>query len=403
MSKIRLAIVGCGGMGNRHFGGFVELTRAGLSDFELVAVCDPVREKAEGLAQNAEEELGKKPAVAERLEELEAVGVQAIDVVSIPWSHHTVAIEALQRGWHVMVEKPMGVTVRACKRIMEAADSSKGVLSVAENNHFSPTNLVGRELLRTGAVGTPRSILQHSIGGGSVISHSTPWRYYRRAGGPLLDFGVHDTYIIEYLMGDVDSVYAQARLHEKVRSGKAGAEDIQPDAEDAAYATFLFSNGAIGQYIEDHGGHGKGLNQRVVYGSKGSLHFSGDRSGKPVILRADGQGTIDDERILDLIPEFRLPEAVAALFGGERLWHFECSSRETDRKLLAVEYADFAESILKGKSPEVDTHLAARSVGLTYAMLESSRLGRHVTMEEVMKEEVSTYQDEVNEMLGLAG
>ena len=45
-------------MGNRHLAGFVELTRSGLNDFELVAICDIVRENAQKLAQRAEEELG---------------------------------------------------------------------------------------------------------------------------------------------------------------------------------------------------------------------------------------------------------------------------------------------------------------------------------------------------------
>ncbi len=55
----RLAIVGCGVMGTRHFAGLAELIKAGLSDFELAAVCDLVPESAEKLAQRAEEELGK--------------------------------------------------------------------------------------------------------------------------------------------------------------------------------------------------------------------------------------------------------------------------------------------------------------------------------------------------------
>ena len=394
-----MAIVGCGGMGNRHLAGLVELTRAGLSDFELVAACDPVRENAQLLAQRAEEQLGGKPVVVERLEQLESVGVQAIDATTVPWNHHTVAIEALQRGWHVVVEKPMGLTVRACRLMLEAADSSQGVLSVAENFHYDPMNRIGRELLLTEAIGAARLMVHNSVGGGAGII-ITPWRHYKRGGGPLLDVGVHSTYVTEYLMGEVDSVYAQARLHEKVRKDKEGAE-IEPDAEDAVYATFLFRSGAAGQYIEDHAGHGQGLWQRVIYGSRGSLHLPGDRTGKPITLTIDGEGSISDERILDFIPEFRLDKVTAALFGGERIWHYDLPFPEIDRKLLAVEYADLAESILKGRLPEVGPMRAARAVGLTYAMLESSRLGRPVTMEEVMKEEISAYQDEINRSIGL--
>ena len=399
MGKIRLAIVGCGVMGNRHFAGFVELTRAGLSDFELVAVCDIVREKAQKLAQQAEEELGKKPAAVENLEELASMNVQAIDAVTVPWNHHTLAIEALERGWHIMVEKPMGVTVRACKLMLEAAQNSTGVLSVAENFHYDPMNRLGRELVRTGAIGTPRLMIHNNVGGGTGII-VTPWRHYKRGGGSLLDVGVHNTYVTEYLMGEVESVYAHTRLHEAIRKNREGVE-IEPDAEDAVYATLLFQNGAVGQYIEDHAGHGQGTRQRVIYGSKGSLHLPGDRSGNPITITLDGKGAISDERVLEFVPEFHLNRVTAALFGGERLWRYEFPFPEIDRKLLAVEYADFAEAILEGRPAEVDLTKAARSVGVPYAMLESSKLGRPVTMEEVMAGEVSAYQDEINKTIGL--
>jgi predicted dehydrogenase len=399
LSKIRLAIVGCGVMGNRHLAGLVELSRAGLSEFELVAVCDPVRESAQILARRAEEQLGGNMVIAENLEELASAGVQAIDSTTVPWVHHTIAVEALQRSWHVMVEKPMGLTVRACKLMLEAADNSQGVLSVAENFHYDPMNRIGRELLRAEAIGKPRFMIHNSVGGGDRII-VTPWRHYKRGGGPLLDVGVHNAYVTEYLLCEVESVYAQTRLYEKIRRGKDN-EEIEADAEDAVYATLLFSSGATGQYIEDHAAHGQGLWQRIIYGSAGSMHLPGDRSGKPITLTLDGKGTIADERILDFIPDFRLDSITASLFGGERIWRYDLPFPEIDRKLLAIEYADFAESILKGRPPEVDLMAAARSVALPYAMLESSRIGRAVTVKEVMNEEVSAYQDEINRSIGL--
>ena len=399
MSKIRLAIAGCGVMGTRHLAGLVELDRAGLSDFELVAACDPIRERAQKLAQTAKDQLNREPAVVEKLEDLASVGVQAIDSTTVPWSHHTIAIEALQRGWHIMVEKPLGLTVKACKIMMEAADGSQSILSAAENFHYDPMNRIARELVRTGAIGMPRLMMQNSIGGGNRII-VTPWRHYKRGGGPILDVGVHAAYVTEYLMGEVETVYAQARLHESVR--RSQDEEIRPDAEDAVYATFVFSSGAAGQYIEDHAGHGQGLRQRIIYGSKGSLNLPGDRSGNPISLTLDGKKAISDQGILDFIPDFRLDRITAALFGGDRIWRYQFPFPEIDRKLLAIEYADFSESILKGQRPEVDLMVAARSVALPYAMLESSQLGRPVTMEEVMAGEVSAYQDEINREIGLS-
>ena len=398
MSKIRLAIVGCGVMGNRHLNGFLELAKSGLSNFELVAACDLVRENAESLAKRAEESLGGKITPVVKLNDLKGVGVNAIDVTVVPWEHHTVAIKAMQNGWHVMVEKPLGVTVKTCRLIIETAERSGCVLSVAENFHYDPINILGKELLEAGVIGTPRLMLQNNVGGGSGII-VTPWRHYKRGGGPLLDVGVHYTYVTEYLMGEVESVYAHTRLHERIRS--AGKTSLQADAEDAAYAVLTFKNSAVGQYIEDHAGHGQGLWQRVIYGSNGSLNLPSDRSGKPVVAILDDKGTINNERILELIPDYHLEDMTAKLFGGERIWHYDFPFSEIDGKLLAVEYYDFAESILKGRSPGVNSYQAKRSVGLTYAMLESAKLGRSVTMDEIMSEKVTTYQDEINDIIGL--
>ena len=58
MTQIRLAIVGCGGMGHRHLYGLAELHRAGWDDFALVGACDPVRANADSLADQAAEFFG---------------------------------------------------------------------------------------------------------------------------------------------------------------------------------------------------------------------------------------------------------------------------------------------------------------------------------------------------------
>lgn len=397
-NKIRLAIVGCGIMGNRHLSGLLELNRVGLCNFDLIAVCDPVIENASALAKRAEEKLGTKIFVTSNLEELEIHDVQAIDITTVPWVHHTIAVSAMERGWHVMVEKPMGLTVKACKIMLDTAEKTQCILSVAENFHYDPMNRLGKELIENEVIGTPRFIIQNSIGGGNSII-VTPWRHFKRGGGPILDVGVHYTYITEYLMGEVDSVYAQSRLHEKNR--KSDNAEIYVDAEDAVYATLLFNSGAVGQYIEDHAGHGQSIWQRLIFGSKGSITMPGDRSGKPIVVMFDNKEPINDERILNFVPDFSLDKITATLFGGERIWKYDMPFTDIDSKLLAIEYANFSQLIEVGWSPGVDPIKAMRSVALSYAMLESSQINQPVTMEEIINEEITIYQDEINGMIGL--
>ena len=420
MDKIPLAIVGCGGMGHRHLYGLAELHNAGLSPFELVGACDPVRANAESLADDAEERLGTRPQVVESLEELEALGVVAVDITTTPRFHHTVAEEAIARGWHAMIEKPVGLTVRASNRIQQAAERSDSIVSVAENYRRDPMNRLGKALLDAGAIGSPRLMIHNTMGGGSNMT-ITVWRHQKNQSGVLLDVGVHFSDILEFYLGPVRTVYAQSRLHEPIRynpaAGQAGRSSSNPagvygkwqnqmpaqfeaTAEDASYATLLFENGAVGQFIEDHAGHGQGVWTRQIHGSAGSLELPSDRSGQLITLHKGGE-SICDESLLDLVPDFHLEPITAALFGGDRLWGYEFPFPVTDRKLLATEYGEFGLAIEDGGSIEVDPAQGARSVALTYAMLESNVAGRALTMDEVLSEKVDAYQLEIDEELGL--
>jgi predicted dehydrogenase len=418
MEKIRLAIVGCGGMGHRHLYGLGELHRQELSKFELVAACDPNRSNAESLVDDAESLFGSRPEVVTDLDQLEKVGVDAIDVPTTPRFHHTVAIDALQRGWHCMIEKPVGLTVRACN-LIAAAGSPSQILSVAENYRRDPMNRLARALLDAGVIGDPRLMIQHSLGGRDKMVISV-WRHQKNQSGLLLDVGVHFTDMMEYLMGDITTVYAQTRLHEKVRynpSAKGEAGTINPSgvyekwqkempaefeatAEDAAYATLNFSSGAVGQYIEDHATHGDGSWLRQIQGSSGSMTLPNDRRGDPLSVNLSGQH-IEGNDVLDLVPEFRLDEATARLFGGERLGGYQFEFPEIDRKVIATEYADYGEAIANGRSPEVDIAQGTRSVAVSYAMMESGISGEIVSVDDVIAENVDTYQTDINRDLGI--
>jgi hypothetical protein len=131
------------------------------------------------------------------------------------------------------------------------------------------------------------------------------------------------------------------------------------------------------------------------------MDLPNDRSGGHIVLYR-GKEVIDDGRILDLAPDFHLDRATATLFGGDRLWRYNFPFEQTDRKLIAVEYADFAGAILGEHTIEVSLAQGTRSVAVSYAMLESGVLGRPVTVEETLAEQVSDYQAEIDQGLGLS-
>ena len=137
MEKVPLCVVGCGGMGHRHIMAYKTLEDSGLGNVELMAVCDLRRENAEFAAREVERLFGRKPMIFSDLDQVIARDdILAVDVVTDGSMHHQLAIPALLAGKHALVEKPLGITVRACQAMIEAAEKGSAVLATAENYRF---------------------------------------------------------------------------------------------------------------------------------------------------------------------------------------------------------------------------------------------------------------------------
>jgi predicted dehydrogenase len=404
-------------MGRRHLAGLAELSRTAQSNCTLVAVCDLNRRNAEELADEAHELLGERPTVfadAERMVR-EVDGLEAADCATDTGSHHRAATQLLELGLHTLCEKPLALTIRGCRRILDAARRSGRVLSVAENFRRDPMNRLVRALIDDGAIGRPQFILDAEIGGRDRII-ITPWRHLKLSGTIPLDAGVHNADILQYYVGEAASAFGQVRLFHptRVRRDTAGPggfyakwADAMPDSmqatgEDAIFGQITFANGALGHWINHHAGHGESVHLRKVFGTRGSITAPGDRNGRPVQLHVDDVGAISDERVLEYAPSYRLDPVAAALFGGERPWRYSFEFATVDRKLLALEYHELARCIRTGQQPEVTGAVALRDVALVYALFESDRAGRPVTIEEVESGAVDAYQCEIDEHLGLA-
>ena len=134
----------------------------------------------------------------------------------------------------------------------------------------------------------------------------------------------------------------------------------------------------------------------MLFGSQGSLTLPNDRSGQAVTVHlADGQ-SVAGEAALELVPDFRLEPATAALFGGERLGRYDLPFTEIDPRIIAIEHAEFGRAIAHGDAVEVDIEQGLRSVALAYAYLESQALGRAVSLDEVMSGAASAYQADID-------
>ena len=411
---IRLALIGCGGMGLRHVCGLIELKRCGFDTVNLVAVCDLNAEHAAHVATVAQSELGNSPNIYSDLTQLleSEQNLDAIGLVTDPISHHSLACMAFEAGVHVMVEKPLGVTVRACHVMIDSASRNGCKLAVAENYRRDPMNRLVKAVLDAEIIGEPYLVFHNHITGGGSIMSGTLWRHQKRRGGYLIEMGVHYGDMLTYLLGDIQQVYAATAIFEAHRETKGTSPfyqhrlkneptSMQPDAEDTAAATLILANGAYGQFTLSMAGHGRGMLKRQIFGANGSIDAPGDRSGNPIRLKLDDGDELVGDSVLDLVPDFRLDTINQGLFGFDRAGSYDVPYDATDQKLLAHEYQDFAEAIRNDRQPEVDGQGGLTATAFAYALCESGHLGRPVALSAVAADEVNAYQADINENAGL--
>ncbi len=397
MEPVNLLVIGCGMMGARHVRGLGELEAAAPGTVRLAGVCDLRESLAQAVADEAEELLGERPGVFTSLEDAfaRAPEIEAADVVTEPRSHDHIAIGLMEAGLHVICEKPLSLTVARGMEMIDAAERTGRVLATAENNRYDPMNRLAQACIGGGLLGTPNFALQVLLNPADRII-ATAWRHQRAMGGVLMDVGIHQAYMLEYMLGPIESVSAQAQLAQEHRSG-AGYDgeqvDVDVDVEDCFTATLQFASGVQGHWTVHFASPGETMNRRLVVGSEGTADLPGDRSGQPVKVRR-GAETLEGAALLRALPDWHLNEIETRLF-GERPTSYSLQSVETDRKLIAAEMHGFVQAIRSGSEPEADGATGLRSVAVTSAVLESATAGRPVTVDEVLKGGLHAWQDTV--------
>jgi predicted dehydrogenase/nucleoside-diphosphate-sugar epimerase len=196
MNKFRVGIIGAGYVSAHHLRALKTIASVevvGIADLDLV------RAKAVAKAFNL-------PGVYGSVEELLASGVDVVHVLTPPAFHAMVAIQALQAGVHVLVEKPMAETPEQCERMIAAATSSGRTLGVVHSGRLDPIVLRGVEIVRGGEIGQVLSIDFHRSsdyplwpGGGKLPPQ------YRKGSYPFQDLGVHGLAIAEAFLGEIKS------------------------------------------------------------------------------------------------------------------------------------------------------------------------------------------------------
>ncbi len=261
MTRIPTAIVGAGVIAAQH-----GIVIDQLPDrLELVAVVDRDAAKAEAL-------VGKHGgAVFATLEEAFAAGPIELVVVCTPTGEHgPVAIEAIERGAHVIIEKPAEITVERADEILAAQQRGDRIVSVISQHRFDPSTEIVLDRIRAGELGRLTSgVAAIDWWRGQSYYDSGDWRgtWALDGGGALMNQGVHTVDLLVAALGRPVEVfgYTATNAHERI------------EVEDVAVGVVRFESGALGVLHASTAVYPGLVTRLQVHGDRGSAVIENDR------------------------------------------------------------------------------------------------------------------------------
>lgn len=333
---IGYALIGCGGIAAQHLDAIAATPGA-----RLVAVAS----RSAASAQRVGEAHGV-PWYTDVAAMLQRPDLDVVILCTPSGLHAEQALLALQHGKHVVVEKPLALTLESADELLAEAQRCGLQVAVISQRRFEPVIEALRGVLESGALG------QLVLLEGAVHYHRTQ-AYYESAdwrgtiamdGGALMNQAIHMVDLLRWLGGPVSSV-----------AGQIATLTHQMEAEDVATASLRFQSGALGTITATTSAY-PGFDQQLrIYGERGFIELHGQRvagwsvPGHPAPAEAAAEGSGASN-----------PLAISA--AGH-----------------ARQYADITAALQEGRPSAITGRDGRETLALVLAVYESARTGRAVT------------------------
>lgn len=323
---MRVAIVGCGGVGQKR--------ARTLGDARLVACVDPIKERAEALAQTV---TGTQSTVDWRT----AIARRDIEVVIVATPHNMLAqitLAAVTAGKHVLVEKPAARAAAELEAVIAAAQRERTLVRVGFNHRYHPAVRKARALCLDGAIGELLYI-RGRYGHGGRLGYEKEWRANPAlsGGGELIDQGVHLIDLARWFLGDFPVVQGFAQRYY-----------WEMPVEDNG---FLLLKTAVDQTAFLHASctEWKNLFSFEIFGRTGKLEVTGLG------------GSYGTERLAyyRMLPQMGPPETT--------IWEYPMTDDSWE-----VEFAEFLDDIRLGRQPAASLYDARAALQIVERIYEGS-------------------------------
>jgi len=341
---LSFGLVGAGVGGSFVAKALKMLEEEGLASLALV--CDSVGQKAKEYAST----YGARGYETDFSEMVRSDRVDAVAISTPHYMHFPMALEAIEAGVNVILDKPMTVNTKEADELIRKASESGVALGVMLQNRMSDDSQRVREVVDSGGMG------KMALGEATVkwfrdkdYYAKSPWRGRKatEGGGVLINQAIHTLDLLVWFMGAVELVNATVdTLYHPV------------EVEDVAVAALRFESGALG-IIQASTITYPGFPSRLeIHGAEGCALFETDKLKKLVVKGKE-------EEIAPIsqasVGSWSRPEAVLPMN------HYRV-------------LRDFTLAVKEGRKPTLDGHEGRKSIELIEAIYESSSSGRQVTI-----------------------
>jgi predicted dehydrogenase len=356
VNKVRIAVAGAGLIGKRH----IEEINASAAA-ELAAIVDP---------GPAAPELARKwavplyPSLTELFQNDRPDGV----VLATPNQMHVAGgLQCVAAGIPVLVEKPIGDSVAAATRLVEAGEAAGVPMLTGHHRNYSPIIAKTREIVRSGALGSIVAVVGTALfyKPDDYFDDNGGWRR-QPGGGPLMLNLIHEVNSLLMLFGDIMEV--QAKTSNATRGFPV---------EDTASMIFTFASGALGSFtLSDAAASPRSWEMTSQESSTADKSF-------------DSYDDEDCYHIAGTYGSLSVPTMRLKRYPGTRSWweRFDSSTETVDRTdPFANQIVHFADVIRGSAAPICSGRDGLKSLVVVEAVRESARTGHPVTITEPRRE-----------------
>ncbi|WEG13889.1 Gfo/Idh/MocA family oxidoreductase [Pullulanibacillus sp. KACC 23026] len=380
--EIRIGMIGYQFMGKMHSHAYRDFPF--YFDTEVKPVLQAIAGRNEAAVKAAAEKMGWASYETDWRRLIERDDIDVIDISTPNHTHAEIALAAAEAGKHIIIEKPLSLTVEEAERMLEAVKKNKVIHMICHNYRFSPAVQYAKKLIDEGRLGKLYHIRANYLQD-YIVDPDFPlvWRLQKdvSGSGSLGDIGAHSIDLARFLVGEfkelvsIMETFIKERPIASLQGGLSATADTSQKGEvtvdDAALFLARFDNGVLGTFEATRFAQGnRNKNKFEINGEKGSIRWDMENMNNLEVYLADDEPGLQGFRLINCTEEHH-PYAGAYWPAGHIIGY-----EHTFINLIH----DFLEAVAAGTQPKPDFEDGLKNQKVLAAVEESARLKSWVSL-----------------------